>query len=86
MINLNIGLGYIHHALKQQAENRQHFILQGLTFLFKYYKSRYNSLIINEQEEAYYTIARVYYILGLEYLIINHDLFILENSLNNILF
>ncbi|TAQ84390.1 hypothetical protein B7494_g7286 [Chlorociboria aeruginascens] len=37
IINLTIGLAYIHHALQRQAENRQHLILQGLTFLFRYY-------------------------------------------------
>ena len=65
MINLNIGLAYIHYALKRQAENRQHLILQGLTFLFNYYDSRKTSSNIEERQEAHYNVARAYHMLGL---------------------
>lgn len=65
MINLNVGLAYVHQALKRQAENRQHLILQGLTFLFSYYTSRKTSPRIEERQEAHYNMARVYHMLGL---------------------
>ena len=65
MINLNVGLSYIHHSLKRQAENRQYLILQGLTFLFTYYDTRKSSPNIEERQEAHYNIARVYHMLGL---------------------
>ncbi|TDZ23024.1 Transcription factor tau subunit sfc4 [Colletotrichum orbiculare MAFF 240422] len=32
MISLSVGLGYIHHALKRQADNRQYLIMQGRPF------------------------------------------------------
>jgi general transcription factor 3C polypeptide 3 (transcription factor C subunit 4) len=70
MINLNIGLAYIHFALKRQAENRQHLILQGMTFLFAYYDSRKQSPRIEERQEADYNIARAYHMLGLSHLAI----------------
>lgn len=65
MINLNVGLAYIHHAIKRQAENRQYLILQGLTFLFNYYNSRKISHKLEERQEAHYNMARVYHMLGL---------------------
>jgi general transcription factor 3C polypeptide 3 (transcription factor C subunit 4) len=68
VINLSIGLGYIHHGLKRQSENRQFHIMQGLTFLFKYYNSRRTSLQIEERQEAHYNIARTYHLVGLTHL------------------
>jgi general transcription factor 3C polypeptide 3 (transcription factor C subunit 4) len=65
LINFNVGLAYAHQALKRQAENRQHLILQGLTFFFNYYNSRKISPKIEERQEAHYNIARVYHLLGL---------------------
>jgi general transcription factor 3C polypeptide 3 (transcription factor C subunit 4) len=65
MINLNIGLAYVHQSLKRQAENRQHLILQGTTFLFTYYEARKLSSRVEERQEAHYNVARVYHMLGL---------------------
>lgn len=65
MINLNVGLAYMHHALKRQAENRQHLILQALTFLFNYYNPRKTSAHVEERQEAHYNMARSYHMLGL---------------------
>ena len=36
-LNLCIGLAYLQHALKRQAENRHWGIMQGLSFLNRYY-------------------------------------------------
>jgi general transcription factor 3C polypeptide 3 (transcription factor C subunit 4) len=68
MINLSIGLGYIHHGLKRQSENRQFHIMQGLSFLFNYYNSRNTSSRLEERQEAHYNIARIYQLLGLTHL------------------
>jgi general transcription factor 3C polypeptide 3 (transcription factor C subunit 4) len=68
VINLSIGLGYIHHGLKRQSENRQFHIMQGLTFLFKYYDSRRISPRLEERQEAHYNIARTYHLVGLTHL------------------
>ncbi len=68
MINLTIGLGYVHYGLKRQAENRQFQIMQGLSFLWIYYRSRYISDMIEERQEAHYNMARTYHLLGLTHL------------------
>jgi general transcription factor 3C polypeptide 3 (transcription factor C subunit 4) len=80
MINLNIGLAYVHYALKRQAENRQHLILQGLTFLFAYYESRSQSSSIEERQEAHYNMARAYHMLGLTHLAIPYYLLVLKKA------
>jgi general transcription factor 3C polypeptide 3 (transcription factor C subunit 4) len=67
---MNIGLAYVHYALKRQAENRQHLILQGMTFLFTYYDARLQSPHVEERQEAHYNMARVYHMLGLSHLAI----------------
>lgn len=68
MIKLSIGLGYVHYGMKRQAENRQFHIMQGLTFLMDYYKSRRSSEHAEERQEASYNIARTYHMLGLTHL------------------
>jgi general transcription factor 3C polypeptide 3 (transcription factor C subunit 4) len=68
MINLSIGLAYIHYGLKRQSENRQFHIMQGLTCLFRYYNSRKDSPRVEERQEAHYNIARTYHMLGLTHL------------------
>lgn len=65
MINLSVGLAYVHYALRRQAENRQHLILQGMTFMLNYYNSRKTSTKTEERQEAHYNMARVYHMLGL---------------------
>jgi general transcription factor 3C polypeptide 3 (transcription factor C subunit 4) len=64
-INLSVGLAYVHYALRRQADNRQHLILQGMTFMQKYYNSRRTSTKIEERQEGHYNMARVYHMLGL---------------------
>jgi general transcription factor 3C polypeptide 3 (transcription factor C subunit 4) len=68
MINLSIGLGYVHYGLKRQSENRQFHLMQGLGFLFRYYESRQISPRVDERQEAHYNIARAYHMLGLAHL------------------
>ena len=70
MVNLSLGLAYIQHALKRQSDNRQHGILQGLTFLHNYYESRRESTHFEERQEAHYNMGRTYHLLGLVHLAI----------------
>ncbi|KAH8815777.1 hypothetical protein F5884DRAFT_852241 [Xylogone sp. PMI_703] len=78
VIHLNIGLAYIHYSLKRQAENRQHLIMQGFTFLFRYYEQRRQSSRIEERQEAHFNIARAYNMLGLSNLAAPYYLRVLE--------
>jgi general transcription factor 3C polypeptide 3 (transcription factor C subunit 4) len=70
MINLSTGLAYVHLALKRQTDNRQQNIIQGTTFLFRYYISRKNSVHVEERQEAHFNMARTYHMLGLTHLAI----------------
>lgn len=70
MININIGLAYIHDALKRQAENRQYGIMQGLGFMQSYYEARSIDTRAEERQEAHYNMARTYHLLGLVHIAI----------------
>ena len=72
MIHLSLALAYIHHAIKRQAENRHHLILQGLAFLYTYYDIRQGSSQASEIEEAEYNVGRAYHLLGMTSAAISH--------------
>ena len=72
LLELSIGLSYIHRSVQRQADNRHLMILQGLTFIFNYY-----NLILKSSEsysppdsarmkqEAEYNVGRAFHQLGL---------------------
>lgn len=70
MIKLSLALGYLHYALKRQADNRHHILLQGLAFLLEYYDCRQWSSSLSEKQEAEYNVAHAYHLLGLTHLAI----------------
>jgi general transcription factor 3C polypeptide 3 (transcription factor C subunit 4) len=80
MIKLSIGLGYVHHGLKRQSENRQFQIMQGMTFLLDYYKSRRASDKAEERQEASYNVARTYQMVGLSHLALPYYQEILDEA------
>ena len=65
MINLSIALSYVQHAVKRQADNRHHHIMQGFAFLSRYYDIRCASGDVCGEQEAEYNVARTYHLLGL---------------------
>ena len=80
MINLSIGLAYVHLALKRQNDNRQQNIIQGTTFLFRYYNSRRNSVHSEERQEAHFNMARTYHMLGLTHFAVPYYEKVFEGS------
>ncbi len=68
MIKLSLALGYMHYALKRQAENRHQIMMQGLALLLEYYDNRRHSSSFSEQQEAEYNVAHAYHLLGLTHL------------------
>lgn len=74
MINLSLALAYIHHAIKRQAENRHHLIMQGFAFLFAYHDIRQVSSSAPERQEASFNVARVYHMLGMTHLAVPYYL------------
>lgn len=70
MIKLSLSLGYLHYALKRQADNRHHILMQGMAFLLEYYDCRQRSSRSSEKQEAEYNVAHAYHLLGLTHLAI----------------
>ncbi|KAI9789279.1 MAG: transcription factor TFIIIC subunit tfc4 [Peltula sp. TS41687] len=68
LLNLFLGLCYIHYALKRQSTNRHHLITQGLSFLLAYHDMRMQSPEVVERQEAEFNLARTYHTLGLTHL------------------
>ncbi|KAL0930732.1 RNA polymerase III transcription factor tfIIIc [Colletotrichum truncatum] len=67
MISLSVGLGYIHHALKRQADNRQYLIMQGFACVFEFCHSKVAGTP-DERREAFFGVARTFHMLGLHHL------------------
>jgi len=72
LLELSIGLAYIHRALQRQADNRHIFLLQGFTFLMNYYRLTYQKSgsypprqAARIQQNAEYNIARAFHHSGL---------------------
>lgn len=82
MINLSLALSYVHYAIKRQADNRHHLVMQGFAFLFTYYNIRQRSLSHLERQEANYNVARTYHMLGLTHLAIPYYTRCLDLSFN----
>ncbi|OLN81800.1 Transcription factor tau subunit sfc4 [Colletotrichum chlorophyti] len=67
MISLSVGLGYIHHALKRQADNRQYLIMQGFACVFEFCHAKLAGTP-DERREAFFSVARTFHMLGLHHL------------------
>jgi general transcription factor 3C polypeptide 3 (transcription factor C subunit 4) len=80
IVQLSIGLAYIHHGLKRQSENRQHNILQGISFMTLYYQSRKHAKNMEERQECHFNMGRMYHMLGLAHLAIPYYQLVLEET------
>jgi len=69
-IKLSLALGYLHYALKRQADNRHHILMQGFAFLLEYYDSRQRAISSSEKQEAEFNVGHAYHLLGLTHLAI----------------
>jgi general transcription factor 3C polypeptide 3 (transcription factor C subunit 4) len=68
-ILLSIALCYIHQSLKRQSENRHYLIMQGLSFMHEYRRSRSREgALLQERQEMEFNFARVWHSLGLVHL------------------
>ncbi|KAI0024668.1 hypothetical protein F4780DRAFT_547526 [Xylariomycetidae sp. FL0641] len=68
MVLLSIGQCYIHYALKRQSENRQYHLVQGFTFLHRYYAAMAASPDAAVRQEAHYNMGRSYHAVGIPHL------------------
>lgn len=73
MVNLSLGLAYVHYALKRQSVNRQYLILQGFCFMARYVDHSAGG--IDRQRtisELHYNLGRLYHLLGITSLASRH--------------
>ena len=72
LLDLSIGLAYLHRAMQRQADNRHTMILQAMTYIFQYYRT------YNEKSDKYggrdgatmrqaaeYNVGRAFHQIGL---------------------
>jgi general transcription factor 3C polypeptide 3 (transcription factor C subunit 4) len=67
MVNLSLGLAYVHYGLKRQSINRQYLVLQGQAFLSQYARQGATGDDY-ALAERYYNMARLFQLLGISYL------------------
>lgn len=75
MVNLSLGLAYVHYGLKRQSTNRQYLLLQGQSFLSRYAELGSSSPVQDSSQnkaEAYYNLGRLYQLLGINYLALEY--------------
>ncbi|KAJ3085898.1 transcription factor TFIIIC subunit tfc4 [Quaeritorhiza haematococci] len=64
LINMSLGIAYLHRGMQRKSENRHMHIMQGFTFMFRYYELR------GQNQEACYNVARAFHQIGLTHLAI----------------
>ncbi len=58
LVNMSLGIAFLHRAMNRQTDNRHLQIVQGFTFLFKYFDHK------GGNEEACYNIGRAFHQIG----------------------
>lgn len=72
MVNLSLGLAYVHYGLKRQSVNRQYILLQGQSLLAKYAVSEGQVSGPLGSAESNYNIGRLFQLLGISHLAIEY--------------
>lgn len=67
MVNLSLGLAYVHYGLKRQSTNRQYLLLQGQAFITQYLEAGGGNGA-RPLAERYYNTGRLFQLLGLSQL------------------
>ncbi len=67
MVNLSLGLAYVHYGLKRQSTNRQYLLLQGQAFITQYFEADEGNGA-RPLAERYYNTGRLFQLLGLNQL------------------
>ena len=83
MINLSLGLAYVHYGLKRQSANRQYILLQGQSFLTKYASVEGQAPEELGSAESNYNIGRLFQLLGIAHLAIEYYSNALEAARGN---
>ncbi|KAG6042025.1 hypothetical protein E4U41_007122 [Claviceps citrina] len=67
MVNLSLGLAYVHYGLKRQSTNRQYLLLQGQAFLSEYAQQGLDERGVTAAERLY-NMGRLFQLLGIGHL------------------
>ncbi|KAG6017194.1 hypothetical protein E4U54_008069 [Claviceps lovelessii] len=67
MVNLSLGLAYVHYGLKRQSTNRQYLLLQGQAFLSEYSRRGLDDGGYAAAERLY-NMGRLFQLLGIGHL------------------
>ncbi|KAG6062901.1 hypothetical protein E4U33_006441 [Claviceps sp. LM78 group G4] len=67
MVNLSLGLAYVHYGLKRQSTNRQYLLLQGQAFLAEYSQQGSHDSGYGAAERLY-NMGRLFQLLGISHL------------------
>ncbi|KND00364.1 transcription factor TFIIIC subunit TFC4 [Spizellomyces punctatus DAOM BR117] len=74
LINFSLGLAHLHRGMQRKSDNRHMHIMQGFTFIMRYYELR------NENVEASYNVGRAFHQIGLTHLAIPYYEKVLQGS------
>lgn len=83
MVNLSLGLAYVHSGLKRQASNRQYLLLQGHAFLSQYVENSRHFRDLSTAE-VYYNLGRLFQLLGITYLALQYYSRVYRETLNDV--
>ena len=67
MVNLSLGLAYVHYGLKRQSANRQYLLLHGQAFLSRYLRDGRDGTG-SAVAERLYNMGRLFQLLGIGHL------------------
>lgn len=77
-ICLMLGLAHVHRSMQRNSSNRHMQLLQGISFLLEYRDRRSKNSTDYEKQEIEYNFGRLFHMLGLPALAINHYNKVLE--------
>ncbi|KAK2070597.1 hypothetical protein P8C59_005080, partial [Phyllachora maydis] len=82
LVNMMMGLAYLHHAFQRQAKNRQYALAQGFAFLFRYYHGRLEDgrCTPGQRQEAHFNMGRAYNMVGLGHLAVDYYAKVLDEA------
>lgn len=71
-ICLMLGLAHVHRSMQRNSNNRHLQLLQGISYLLEYKAAREKNATDYENQEIEYNFGRLFHMLGLSTLAVNH--------------
>lgn len=67
-----LGLAHVHRSMQRNSNNRHLQLLQGISYLLEYKETREHGATVYEKQEIEYNFGRLFHMLGLSTLAVNH--------------